>query len=497
MGTDDGVGVRRPPLPGPPLRVVVCGLAGVLVGLVVVIAFVAGLAQLRIVNGISLLADDALPAHRETRALLTASLDQETGQRGYLLLGDPSFLAPYHAGQEVEADATVALAELLRDDPAAQAQLAAATSTLTAWHTEVAAPTIADRRAGPVPTERLQAAERRGKELFDVLRQRLAALEEHTATRQRAQLDSVVAAGRAADVVVLATAVLAIGLAVVSVPLLRRRLVRPLVDLQAQAERTAAGAYETPIAVTGPRDVRAIGDAVDTMRASVLHHGAELADARLELALRDARDRLSAEVHDNSIQRLFALGLALQAAMARHPVASGALAPLVEETDDIVRELRELIAGLVRTEVSAATLRGQVFDLVRDSGRALGVTPALEIRGPLEEAVTDEAARELLAALREALANIARHARAPSAAVRLTVDEEQIALTVEDDGVGVAPDLAPGDGLSAVTGRAERLGGTVGVTPRPDGGTLLSWRIPRAGAPVETPDVTDPASTSP
>ncbi|HSK58061.1 MAG TPA: CHASE3 domain-containing protein, partial [Actinomycetospora sp.] len=184
-----------------------CSLTGVLVGLVVVIAFVAGLAQSRVADGVTQLAADTLPAHRETRALITASLDQETGQRGYLLLGDPSFLAPYHAGQEVEADAVAALAELHRDDPAANAQLAAATSTLTAWHREVAEPTIAARGAGPVPTEQLQAAERRGTELFDMLRQRLAALEEHTVTQQRAQLDAVVAAQRAADLVVVATAV--------------------------------------------------------------------------------------------------------------------------------------------------------------------------------------------------------------------------------------------------------------------------------------------------
>jgi signal transduction histidine kinase len=477
----------------------VWGLAAVLVGLVVVLALVTGFFRLRVSGGVDELADDLLPAHGQVRALITASVDQETGQRGYLLLGDPSFLAPYSAGREAETHATAALAELLRDDPAAATELAAATAASRTWHTEVAEPTIAARQAGPVPMERVQASERRGKELFDVLRQRLAALEERTASRQRDQLESIFAAQQADNIVVLATAVVAFGVAAVSVPLVRRRLVRPLVDLQSQAERTAAGAYETPIAVAGPRDLRAIGEAVETMRARLLDHGAELADARLELALRDARDRLSAEVHDNSIQRLFALGLALQAVAARHPAAEGALAPLVDEIDEIVRELRELIAGLVRTEVSAATLRGQVFDLVRDSGRALGITPALEIRGPLEDALTDDAARELLAALREALGNVARHARAPFAAVRLSVDDDHIALTVEDDGVGVAADLLPRGGLTAVKGRAERLGGSVVLAPRPAGGTLMAWRIPRSADLSRTAAAAateDPASTS-
>ncbi|MDF2977072.1 MAG: Redox sensor histidine kinase response regulator devS [Actinomycetospora sp.] len=496
MRVDDRPGARRP-RSGATVRVTVWGLVAVLVGLVVVLALVTGLARLRVASGVTDLADHTLPAQRSTAELRTALLDQETGQRGYLLLGDPAFLAPYLRGREAEARATGALTELLRTDPVAEPQIAAVAAAATAWRTEVAEPTIAARRAGPLPLEQLAASERRGKELFDVLRLRLATLEDRAVSGQRAELADVFVAQRTANVVALTGVVLAFGVAVASVPLVRRRLVRPLVDLQEQAERVARGAHETPIVVTGPRDVAAIGQAVETMRASVLRHGAELTDARLELALRDARDRLAAEIHDNSIQRLFAHGLTIQAVAARHPAAERDLAPLVDETDDIVRELRELIAGLVRTEVSATTLRGQVFDLVRDSGRALGITPALEIRGPLEEAVTDETARELLAALREGLGNIARHARAPAATVRLAVDEERIALAVEDDGVGVPADLAPGDGLAALAARVERLGGSLAVAPRPHGGTLLSWQLPRTRGAGQEAASADSATADP
>jgi signal transduction histidine kinase len=435
-------------------------------------------------------------------------VDQETGQRGYLLLGDPAVLEQYAAGRRAEADATAVLTELLRPDPTAQADLAAVTAAATRWRAELAEPDIAARRAGPVPPDRLDASDRRGKQLFDVLRQRLDALEERIDSEGRDELATVFDAQQTANIAASVAAVLALGVAVISVPLVRRRMLRPLLDLRSQAERTAGGAYETPIVLSGPRDLTAIGDAVETMRASLLRHGAELTDARLELAMRGARDRLSAEVHDNSIQRLFALGLALQSTGRRHPEAEDDLAPLLDEIDDIVTELRELISGLVRTEVSAATLREQVFDLVRDSGRALGITPSLEIRGSVEEGVTDGVATELLAVLRECLANIARHARATSAAVRLSAEgHERIALTVEDDGVGVPGDLRPGDGLTALTGRAERLGGTLSVTPRVGGGTSVTWRIPRvagsthpSSAPIAdvaaSADPADPDSTS-
>lgn len=486
---------RVRPTRAPTLRATVWGMVTVLVGLAVVSALVTGFARLRVAGGVSELADHLLPAQARTQDLAKAYVDEETGQRGYLISGDPAFLEPYLNGRAAESAATAALSQMLGPDPAATAELAAVTAAATQWHTSVAEPNIAARQAGPVPPEQVATSESLGKQLFDALRQRLATLEARTSSRAQEELAAVSNAQQAADIVATAAAVLALGVAAVSIPLVRRRMIGPLVDLETQAERTAAGAYESPIVVSGPRDLTAIGDAVETMRASLLRHGAELTDARLELALRDARDRLSAEVHDNSIQRLFALGLALQAAGRRHPEAEGALAPLVDETHDIVTELRELISGLVRTEVSAATLREQVFDLVRDSGRALGITPALEIRGPVEEALTDDVARELLAVLRECLGNIARHARAPSAAVRLTVDGD-IVLTVEDDGVGVPADLAPGDGLTAVADRAERLGGTLSVTRRSGGGTHVAWRIPRPVSVPEAADVTGPSRSS-
>ncbi|MHC1557841.1 sensor histidine kinase [Actinomycetospora sp. C-140] len=487
---------RRPPRRSPTLRVTVWSLVTVLVGLVVVSALVTGLARLRIAGGVEELTDHLLPAQAESRALTTAFVDQETGQRGYLLTGDPTFLAPYAAGRRAEADATAGLSGLLGPDPGAQADLAAVTAAAQRWRTEVAEPDIAARRAGPVPPPVLASSVDRGKALFDVLRGRLGVLDDRTDGQARAEIAVVAAAQQAADAVVIGAAVLSLVVAAVAIPLVRRRLIGPLVDLQSQAERTAAGAYDTPIVLAGPRDLTAIGDAVETMRAALLRHGADLADARLEIALRDARDRLAAEVHDNSIQRLFALGLALQVAAHRHRDAADDLAPLVDETDDIVHELRELISGLVRTEVSAATLREQMFDLVRDSGRTLGITPALEIRGPVEDVLTDTVAQELLAVLRECLANIARHARAPSASVRLAVDDEAIALTVSDDGVGVPSDLTPGQGLTLVADRAERLGGAVSVTPRSGGGTRVSWRIPRPQG-EEAVEAIGPVSTVP
>ncbi|MCD2187403.1 histidine kinase [Actinomycetospora sp. SF1] len=67
--------------------------------------------------------------------------------------------------------------------------------------------------------------------------------------------------------------------------------------------------------------------------------------------MRDARDRLAAEVHDHTVQRLFALGLALDAVAATDARVRERLDPLVDELDETVRELRALVVGLVPTSV--------------------------------------------------------------------------------------------------------------------------------------------------
>lgn len=85
-----------------------------------------------------------------------------------------------------------------------------------------------------------------------------------------------------------------------------------------------------------------------------------------------------------------------------------------------------------------------------------------------------------LAAVREMLSNVARHARADAAVVTVTVDE---ALTVEvtDDGVGPPENPGGGTGLSNLAERARALGGTFQLVSGPDGvGSRAAWRVPLA-----------------
>jgi signal transduction histidine kinase len=80
--------------------------------------------------------------------------------------------------------------------------------------------------------------------------------------------------------------------------------------------------------------------------------------------------------------------------------------------------------------------------------------------------------------LREALSNVARHARATTAEVSVEAGRELVAV-VADNGVGLSR-MRRWGGLAGVTRRAAELGGSVNLRPADGGGARLEWRVPLA-----------------
>jgi signal transduction histidine kinase len=82
--------------------------------------------------------------------------------------------------------------------------------------------------------------------------------------------------------------------------------------------------------------------------------------------------------------------------------------------------------------------------------------------------------------IREGLRNVARHARADQAVVRVRRDGREVVVQVEDDGVGLPTGGAPEGhfGLLLLSDTISDVGGTVRVAPAPLGGTLLEARFP-------------------
>jgi signal transduction histidine kinase len=223
----------------------------------------------------------------------------------------------------------------------------------------------------------------------------------------------------------------------------------------------------------------AAGLAIENAR---LHEQARLA------GLLDERERIARDLHDDVIQRLFATGMSLQAVaqMVTDPIAAQRIVRSVDELDVAIRQVRSTIFELHQTRAGPRTLRSEIVTVCDDAARALGSRPSCEIRGPIDSAVDETMADQLLLCLREALSNVARHARATTTEVEVNVARGRLTLRVADNGIGYVP--TPGartSGLDNMLVRAESNGGTLTVEPRVGGGLVITWDVPLGAPGVE------------
>jgi len=152
----------------------------------------------------------------------------------------------------------------------------------------------------------------------------------------------------------------------------------------------------------------------------------------------------------------------------------------VGELDATILEVRSTIFALHDGRSGeAAGLRRRVLRELAQAAHTLGFEPTIRFDGPIDSVVSDEAAEHVVAAVREALSNVARHAAASWARVSLSVDDTDVVVIVTDNGVGLGSS-GRRSGLANLSQRAERLGGTCLTEPAdPSGsGTRLIWRAP-------------------
>jgi PAS domain S-box-containing protein len=195
------------------------------------------------------------------------------------------------------------------------------------------------------------------------------------------------------------------------------------------------------------------------------------------LVLAEDRERIARDLHDTVIQRLFGAGLQLQATMGScDDRTRERLERVVGDLDDTIKELRTAIFGLQGAVAAPEGVRGRLFGTVTEAAAGLACEPRLELQGAIET-LDERTVENLVAVVREALSNVARHADAASVRVSVTVDDD-VTITVVDDGKGVPEQVVGGRGFENLRRRAADLGGTLDVRPGPQGGTALCWRVP-------------------
>jgi signal transduction histidine kinase len=219
--------------------------------------------------------------------------------------------------------------------------------------------------------------------------------------------------------------------------------------------------------------VSAVGLSVEIQRAR----------EQLVTAREEERRRLRSDLHDGLGPKLAGAVLTIDAArrlIESDPATADALldraAASVEGTVDDVRRVVYALRPPALDELGLiGALRQQAGALSAPGDGLTCDVEAPDGLSPLPAAVEVAAYR----IAQEALTNVARHAGASRAAIRLAVDGE-LQLDVTDDGCGLAPDAAAGVGLTSMRDRAAELGGTFEIERPAAGGTRVRVRLPLA-----------------
>ena len=218
-------------------------------------------------------------------------------------------------------------------------------------------------------------------------------------------------------------------------------------------------------------------------QAGAAIESAVLSQKLRHLAVQAERDRISRDLHDGIIQSLFSIGMNLESATALVPTAPDRaqqrISGAVDRIDDAIRELRNTIFHLRPNTAAVLGLRQGIIELAREHEVNALTRPRLEVDGTIDTIVPIAAVPDVLQVVREALANVARHAGPCEVTVRAAATDGTLVVEVIDDGAGFVPSgPAVGRGLENVTERADVLGGTIDIDSAPGEGTRVTLTVP-------------------
>jgi signal transduction histidine kinase len=215
---------------------------------------------------------------------------------------------------------------------------------------------------------------------------------------------------------------------------------------------------------------------------------AELSEQRSDLAQKlistqeSALRHISRELHDEFGQILTAIGSMLGRAGKHAPEGS----PLREDLKEVqeiaqstLNNIRTLSQALHPVLLDEAGLESTLDWYIPTVGRQTGLALHYEKTGQ-SFPVETSAGVHIYRVLQEALNNVSRHSGASDAWIWLRFLPDSLELEVEDRGKGfVAEKVQRGIGLVAMRERAELIGGTLAISPRPQGGIKVRLQIPR------------------
>ncbi|MGV9305608.1 sensor histidine kinase [Nonomuraea sp. NPDC004354] len=230
---------------------------------------------------------------------------------------------------------------------------------------------------------------------------------------------------------------------------------------------------------------RMVAQLEETMRENAGLHTQLLIQAR-EAGVLDERQRMAGEIHDTIAQGLTGIITQLQA--AAHAKESGEdHAEWRRHVDNATRLARESLAEARRSvhavgpgQLESAPLPDALAEVAGAWSELNGVRADVTTTGTARP-LHPELETTLLRTAQEALANVAKHARATRVGITLSYMEDLVTLDVRDDGAGFDPERVAdggGFGLTSMRRRVSRLAGTLEIESEPGGGTAVSASVP-------------------
>ncbi|MCC6847920.1 MAG: PAS domain S-box protein [Deltaproteobacteria bacterium] len=201
------------------------------------------------------------------------------------------------------------------------------------------------------------------------------------------------------------------------------------------------------------------------------------------------RQRVARELHDDVGQAVATVGVLLHTLAQTPGAVADGMRPALSTTLATIGGMTESVARLCReyhpAELLGLGLEDGLRAYVREFARRHGLAARVSTP-PLAEPLDDERELHLYRIAQEALANVARHARAREVAVRLARRGSRLLLTIHDDGIGFTPagteGGARGLGLATMRERAEIMGAAFAIRSRPRRGTEVRVVVPIAPA---------------
>ncbi len=259
-----------------------------------------------------------------------------------------------------------------------------------------------------------------------------------------------------------------------------RDLTRRLRVLAGAADAWSKGDFDVLVADSSGDELSQLAQHLNQMALQLQ----TLLQTRQELAMIDERNRLARDLHDAVKQQVFATAMQVGAALTFFDDNPAAAKSCIIETDRLVHQTQKELTSLIQ-ELRPAALEDKglavaVREYVTDWSRQNNIAAEVRVKG--EQPLPFLIEQTLFRVTQEALANMARHSEATLVKVHLAWEDEQVFLTLADNGRGFNPASISekGLGLRSMRERVAAIGGQLTVTSQPEEGTRIIVLAPNS-----------------